>query len=95
MSEQPQVPQPSSDVIIRIQRQEINRINDNRIVLLSTLDETISQANTEIGRLNGEISRLISVANQLKTMLSDDLIEEAETIIAAAQANQGVPTKDD
>ena len=72
MSEQPQSPNPST--IIAIQKQEIDRLNDNRVWLLAVAQEN------QNGAL-GEINRLMGVISQLKGMLEADVLEEAEAII--------------
>lgn len=82
MTDQPnqngnQPPQPSPQVVISIQKQEIDRLNDNRIYMMAVLEEQAQKANEEVGRLNGVIS-------QLKGMLNDDVLEEAEAIINGA-----------
>lgn len=85
MSQQPsnnqQPPQPNPQTVITIQKQEIDRLNDNRVYLIALLEDTQKEGQAEIERQHDEVARLMGVVSQLKGMLNEDVLEEAETII--------------
>jgi hypothetical protein len=68
MSEQPN-PQPNPQTIIRVQSQEINRLNDNRLYLIALLEDTKAEALAEIGKRDGEIEALKA---QIDSALNDE-----------------------
>ena len=72
MSEQPA---PSLQTIIDVQRKEMNRINDNRVYLLATIEEIKVEANAEIGRLNGVISQM--KATEMENQVFSELVPES------------------
>lgn len=70
-----------TETIIKIQKAEIDRLNDNRVYMLALLEEVGNEANTEIGRLNGVISQLMSLVperskKQAQTVISGVILEE-------------------
>jgi hypothetical protein len=50
--------QPNPQTIIRIQSQEINRLNDNRLYLIALLEDTKAEALAEIAKRDEEIASL-------------------------------------
>lgn len=70
-------PQPEAQTIIRVQKNEIDRLNDNRIYLLATVEEIREEAMTEIERLNGVISKM-------RSLVPDDDQDQVEEILAPA-----------
>ena len=66
MSQQPTNPQPSDQAIIRVQGQEMNRLNDNRIYLLALIEEIQAEAMQEIGRLQGQLASVTSMVKDDK-----------------------------
>jgi hypothetical protein len=51
-------PQPSPQTIIRIQSQEIERLNGNRLYLMALLEDTKAEALAEIAKRDEEIASL-------------------------------------
>ena len=51
-------PQPSPQTIIRIQSQEIERLNGNRLYLMALLEDTKAEALAEIAKRDEEIAQL-------------------------------------
>ncbi len=51
-------PQPNAQTIIAIQKQEIDRLNDNRVYLMAIVEDIKNEAGTEIRRLTEENSAL-------------------------------------
>ena len=58
MTQQPQQtpPQPNQTTVITIQKRMIDELNDNRVFLISSLEDMRNEAQAEIGRLMGIIS---------------------------------------
>lgn len=75
-----QQPQPSQEAIVRVQGQEMNRLNDNRIYLLALIEEIQAEAMQEIGRLQ---SQLASVTSMVK---DDKNREQISAFLAGASA---------
>lgn len=93
MSGQPNAPQeppkPNQATIILVQRRELERLNDNRVYLMSIIEDIKAEAGAEIQRLADECARLEGVIDQLKGMISEDVIEEAEAIISGKIKDDG------
>lgn len=51
-------PQPSPETIVRVQSQEISRLNDNRLYLIALLEDTKAEALAEIAKRDEEIAQL-------------------------------------
>jgi hypothetical protein len=68
MSAQPTTPQPAAQTIIRMQTQEINRLNDNRIFLMALLEDTKAEALAEIGMRDEEIARLQGLLDEAQAV---------------------------
>lgn len=53
-----QEPQVNQSTIIRVQQQEINRLNDNRVYLMTVLEEIKTEALAELAARDSEIAGL-------------------------------------
>lgn len=51
----PDLPRPDDRTLLRVQRQEIERLNDNRMLLMACIEEMRAEAVSEIGRLRSVI----------------------------------------
>lgn len=55
-----ELPRPQDQTIINVQKQEIDRVNDNRVVLIAMLEEMKQEAEREIARLGNALSVAMS-----------------------------------
>lgn len=55
-------PQPNPQTVVRIQSQEIGRLNDNRLYLIAVLEDTKAEALAEIAKRDQEIEELKAAA---------------------------------
>lgn len=62
-------PQPSAETIVRVQSQEINRLNDNRLYLIALLEDTKAEALAEIAKRDQQIEELKA---QIESAASDE-----------------------
>ena len=65
MSTQPAA-RPSDQAIIRVQGQEMQRLNENRMYLLALIEEIQAEAQQEIQRLQGQLASVTSMVKDAK-----------------------------
>lgn len=71
-------PQPNPETVIKVQKQEIDRLNDNRVWLLAVLEDTRNEALDEIGRLNGVLSSLRSLVPEKDQKKANAIVNGVE-----------------
>jgi hypothetical protein len=62
-------PQPTAETMVRVQAQEISRLNDNRLYLIALLEDTKAEALAEIAKRDQEIEELKA---QIESSLNDE-----------------------
>jgi len=65
-----QTPQPADSVIMAVQKEEIDRLNDNRVYLIALNRELNAEAMSEISRLRGDVQRLTEENQALREQTS-------------------------
>lgn len=51
-------PQPNTQTVVRVQSQEIGRLNENRLYLMALLEDTKAEALAEIAKRDQQIEEL-------------------------------------
>lgn len=87
MTEQPaQAPQPSLATVVKMQSQEIARITENRIYLMSLLEDTKAEALAEIAQRDDHIVDLVTKTEQMRdAMWAGGLADDVQRITGETQ----------
>lgn len=75
-----QTPQPADSVIMAVQKEEIDRLNDNRVYLIALNRELNAEAMSEISRLRGDVQRLTE-ENQALSQENQALREQTSIVV--------------
>lgn len=59
--DQDQMRRPNVETLLLVQKQEIDRLNDNRVYLMGVIQDTTREAMAEVERLNAVVSQLLSL----------------------------------
>lgn len=76
MDEPTQPPRPDPQTFVNVQKQEIDRLNDNRIYLMALIEEIKGEASQEIERLTAELDAL--KASQLEASWNGESSEGSQ-----------------